>query len=194
MLIQALGLVCALGAVTMATVAASGRYPVLAAFGTGFVALSLWTRLEGVPGPAPIGILVTVVVLLQLARPGFFPLTGFASGVLSGFGVPILQAQGVAVVPAFLMALGLPLLAILLALRRPMFAPLPLFEDALLMVLALGLIVAAAPAVASGWQAARVMNLEYEAAAEETLAAWVPALGVLALLLGGGHALWWRHR
>jgi hypothetical protein len=206
MLIQTLGILCGLGVATMGTGSASlrcdghagygdyGRYSVIGAFAAAFAAMSLWTRMDGVPSPAIIGTFVVIVVVLQLARPGFFVLTGLCAGVLSAVWVPVLRLQGLGLALALVMAIGVPAVSMVLAIRRPKFAPLPLFEEALLLVLALGLLVAAGPAVASGWESANVMNLQYSVGEFADPANWVFLVGSGAMTLGGCYALWWRSR
>ena len=160
----------------------------------GFGITSWWTGLEQILNPVWVGILVAVAAGLQLARPGFFPIAAFTSGVLAGCWIPLLRAQLVDVVPALLLAVGVPVVSMLLTLRRPRFAPISVFEDSMLLIVVLGLVVAVGPQVVEGWRSAGIMNVEYETGANATAAPWVLFIGCSSLVLGGCYSLWWRRR
>ena len=96
--------------------------------------------------------------------------------------------------PALGMAFLAPALSLFLAFRQPTFAPLPLHEEALLLVAGLGLVVAAGPSVVSGWQSAQIINIDHGGGAALDVAPWILFGGAASLVLGGGYSLWWRSR
>ena len=193
LLIHGFGMLCGLGSATLAPAAATRWYGAVA-LAAGFGVISWWTGFERILNPVWVGILVSVAAGLQLARPGFFPLAAITSGALAGCWIPLLRAQQVPVIPAIVLAAGVPAVSMLLTLRRPMFAPLSVFEDSVLLIVVLGLVVAAAPQVMEGWRLAGIMNLDYETNANPTAAPWVLFLGCASLVLGGCYSLWWRRR
>ena len=77
---------------------------------------------------------------------------------------------------------------------RPDFAPPALREEALLVVLLLGLGIAIAPGVAAGWQSAAVLNLqpEQEQVASQAVPAWALLVTGGAAALGGLYTVWIR--
>ena len=200
LLLHVFGMLCGLGSATLAPVAVTRGPSSLAqwygpvAMAAGFGVTSWWTGFEQILNPVWVGIGVAIAAGLQLARPGFFPVAAITSGALAGCWVPLLRAQQVGRVPAILLAVGVPSVSMLLTLRRPMFAPLSVLEDAVLLIVVLGLVVAAAPQVMEGWQSAGIMNLEYETSTSATAAPWVLYLASASLVLGGCYSLWWRRR
>jgi hypothetical protein len=192
LLIHAFGMLCALASATFATRAAAQRWTVVA-FVAAFVASATWTRFVDVPDPALIGILVALVAVVRLKGPRFSPVAAVSAGALAAIWVSVLQLQGMPVVPAVVMAIAVPTASMTLALRRSWFAPPQLHEEALLLVAGLGLAVTAGPAVASGWQSAALMNLQYEASGSG-LPPWALIVSAASVALGGGYSLWWRTR
>ena len=127
MLIQALGLLCALAAVTF-TAVPIGSYPVRVwpAAVVGFVAAAVWLR----PEPISAGLLIVVVAGIQL----LWPKRGWllmASGLVAGLWASSLGSQGFPTPAAWLLAIGLTLASAWLSARRPKFAPTVLREEAL---------------------------------------------------------------
>ena len=185
MLIHALGLLCALAAVTFAAVPI-GSYPVRVwlAAAVGFVGAAVWLR----PEPTSIGLLIVVVAGVQLV----WPRRGWvlmASGLAAGLWASLLGSQGLPTLAAWVLAAGLPLASARLTARRPEFAPTVLREEALLAVCALGMVVAAGPTVAAGWGSASVLNLESAGVVRRALGVWVVLLGGASIALGGWHSL-----
>ena len=75
------------------------------------------------------------------------------------------------------------------ARRDARFAPPALRDDALAALCALGLAVAAVPAVTVGWRAAAAMNLEVDGLVRPDVHPWV-VVGFAAMIsLGGLHSL-----
>ena len=193
LLIHLYGMLCGLGSATLATSAVK-RWYAAAGTASGFTLVAWWTGFERIPNPAAVGMLLALVAGMHLVRPGFFLLAAVSSGVLAGCWIPILRAQSIGLIPSILLATVVPIASMLLTLRRPAFASLPVVEDALLLVMVLGLAVAAAPQVAEGWRSAGIMNLRYETTAGLDLAPWILFLGCGSLGLGAAYALWWRRQ
>lgn len=189
MLLHSLGMVCSLGAVILAAGVRDRRGAV--ALAAGFVAGAVWLR----PEPLLAGGLAVAAAALSLTRPRRVPvsfLDAVVAGLLGGLWGHVLAQFGLPVWSAWLLAAIVVAAAALLSQRRPRFAPEAMREDALLAYAFLGALVAAWPAVTTGWRAASAMNLE----SEETIRTVVQlpvAIGLASLAsLGGLHALWRR--
>jgi hypothetical protein len=194
MLIQALGLLCGLGAATFSAVAATKRSVVGLCFVGAFALTALWTGLERVPNLSFVGTTVVIVGTLQLARSGFFPLTATSAGILSAVWISVLRTQGLGLILAVILAVGVPAVSMLLALRAPMFAPVPMFEEALLLLVSLAIVTAASPVIQSGWETARALNVPYAGGENTVSASGVFWVGTAAIGLGGCYGFWWRRR
>ena len=144
------------------------------------------------PDPVWVGSGVAVLGIAGLARPGYVTLVAAGGGVLAGIWMAMLRVEGLPLPAAALTAAGLPALAALLARRRPDFAPAPLGEEALLVVLLLGIGVAAAPGVVSGWQSAVTLNLQQKEVASQAVPAWTLLLTLGAATVGGLYTVWIR--
>ena len=157
----------------------------------GFVVATIWLR----PEPVWIGGIVALVAVLSLGLPGLGPvrvLSAVVAGALAGLWVHVLQSYGLPGWSAVPLAAAVPGTVVVLAHRSRRFAPLGLREDALLTICVLGLVVAASPALSTGWRSAVVMNLEPGSGVQSTTGLWVP-LGLGAVVsLGGLHTLWRR--
>lgn len=189
MLIHAVGMVCGLGAATLATTV-TGRRDIVGLIG-GFVVATVWLRAEAVW----IGGMVALVALVAVLRPGG-RLVGLVSavvaGALAGLWVHVLEGYGLPVWTALSLAAAVPGAALMLAHRSPRFAPQVLREDALLTIGLLGLVVAAVPALSLGWRSAVAMNLEPGGVGRPAMGLWI-TLGLGAVVsLGGLHTLWRR--
>ena len=189
MLLHALGMVCSLGAVIFAA-GVRDRWGAVA-LAAGFVAGAVWLR----PEPVLAGGLAVAAAGLSLARPRRVPvflIDAVVAGLLGGLWGHVLAQFGLAPWSAWALAAIVAGAAAFMSQRLPRFAPQAMREDALLAYAFLGALVAAWPAVATGWSAASAMNLE----SEETIRAAVQlpvAIGLASLAsLGGLHALWRR--
>ncbi len=186
LLLHAVGLLCALAAAIFAT-ATRDRRDVLALAG-GFALGVFWLPTEA----RWAGALVAAAAGLWLARPHGAASSLFVSlagGLAGGFWTRVLAGYGLPVWTAWLLAAGVIAVAASLPRRDPRFAPPAVRDDALAAVVALGLAVAAASAVATGWRAAAAMNLEAPGPAGPGVHPWV-VVGVAAMVsLGGLHSL-----
>lgn len=186
MLLHAVSLLCALAAAVFAASVRDGRGALAAAAGflTGFA----W--LQSAPGWT--GVAVGGAAGLSLARPPGAPAplaVSLAAGLAGGLWSRTLVGYGLPPWAAWLLALGVIAVAAAFSGRDPRFAPPAVREDALAVLGALGLTVAAAPGMGAGWRAAQAMNL----AADDRVQAGVHPgvlLGLAAVVaLGGLHAL-----
>ena len=179
-------MLCGLGAATLATTV-TGRRDMVALI-AGFCVATVWFR----PDPVLIGGAVALVAGLGLGVPRLGPLSTAVAGVLAGLWVHVLQGYGLPGWSAVSLAAAVPGTAVALAHRSPRFAPLALREDALLTICVLGLVVAASPALSTGWRSAVAMTVEPGSGAQPATELWVP-LGLGAVVsLGGLHTLWRR--
>ena len=179
-------MLCGLGAATFATTVTGRRD--IAALLAGFGVAAIWLR----PEPVWIGGMVALVAMLGLGLPRLGPLSTAVAGVLAGLWVHVLQGYGLPGWSAVALAAAVPGTAVVLAHRSARFAPLALREDALLTICVLGLMVAAAPGLSTGWRSAATMNLQPGGSVLPATNLWLP-LGLGAVVsLGGLHTLWRR--
>ena len=179
-------MVCSLGAATLAT-SVTGRRDLVARM-TGFAVAAIWLR----PDPVWVGGLVALVGGLGLGWSRFEPISAAAAGALAGLWIHVLESYGLPGWTALPLAATVPVTAAALAHQSPRFAPLAVREDAVLTICVLGLIVAAVPALSTGWQSAGAMNLEPGGGARPDMGLWV-TLGLGTVVsLGGLHTLWRR--
>ena len=186
MLPHAVGLLCALAAAIFATAAGDRRgVPALAG---GFALGALWLE----PEPRWTGAIVAAAAGLLLARPRGAPASlagALTAGLAGGLWTRVLAGYGLPAWTAWLLAAGVLAFAASSSRRDPRFAPPGVRDDALAALAALGMAVAAAPAVALGWRAAAAMNLETDGLVRPGVHPWV-VVGVAALIsLGGLHSL-----
>ena len=186
MLLHAVGLLCAVASAALATAARDARGGF--ALAVGFAVGALWLE----PDARWAGVFVAVAAGLSLARPdgasALLP-AALAAGLAGGLWTRVLGGYGLPAWAAWLVAAGVLAFAASSARRDTRFAPPPLRDDALAVIGALGLAVAAAPAVTAGWRAAAAMNLETDGLVGPGVHPWV-VVGVAALIsLGGLHSL-----
>jgi hypothetical protein len=194
LLFHGLWMLSAMGAAVFATAAA----PVAArlsgfALGVGGGVVLSAGRLSD---PALVGSLTAIVAAMQLLG-SRTPLAGLvastAAGALAGVWSAVLTAQGLvprsAAIGAAVALLGA---VVILAVRREGFAAEPLRDEALSIVMTLGLALAVAPAVMSGWRAAASLNVAADSNAA-ALPAWTLATVAVTCALGGLHS-WWARR
>lgn len=156
----------------------------------GFLLSALLT-MRHVPGvPAAAGLTMAVAIFV-LARPQSVLLPALAAGVLSGVIMSMLRAEGVPLLAAAAAGLSFPAMSAWLSRRQSSFAPETLRGEAALLVLVLAAIVAAAPTVANGWQAAVSLNILDPAARRMAVPNWTVGLAGLALAVSGLFR-WWR--
>ena len=151
-----------------------------------FAAAALWLP----PAPRVTGVGVAVVAAAVLVRPGRMRLMGATvAGLLAGAWTHVLAANGFAWWWAWPLAAGVIAVSAGAARRSPRFAPRPIREEALAALAVGALIVAASPAVASGWSAAEAMNLRAGDMSRSAVHPAVLAAAGAVVALGGAHAL-----
>jgi hypothetical protein len=155
-------------------------------------ALAAWLTSANLPDPVWVGTAAAILALGILFRPRFAPMQPVLSGAFAGLLASLVQAQGVPVWAALPCAAAIPLICAWLASRNPGFAPLPVQEEALLFIGIFGLLTAAAPGIAAGWNSAGGMNLVDNKEVPAAIPTWVLALGSASAAVGGVFAVWRR--
>ena len=190
-ILHALWLLCLLGSVVFAAVAAPrGRW--LALMATGCLVTTTLSLLGIAPDPELAGGLAAGSVIVYLFSPRHAWVAVLLGGALAGMSV------GVVVTAGARPALGAGLLALILgwtvvlARRRPAFAPDAVREEALLIVGLLGIVVAVTPGVLNGWQAATNLNVQVEQATMTAIPLWSVSVVAASVVLGAAHAMWSR--
>jgi hypothetical protein len=187
---HSLAMLCSLASVAFATadVRLRGHLAVV----VGFVVTATAVAPGQLPDPVWVGSGVAAIAVAGLARPGYATLVAAGGGALAGIWMAMLRVEGLPVSAAASVAGGLPALAAILSRRRPHFAPTSLREEALLLVLVLGIGVAAAPGVAAGWQSGVTLNLQQKEVASQAVPAWTLLLTLGAATIGGLYTTWMR--
>ena len=188
-ILHTLGLLCALGAVTLAA-AANPRWQTMAWIAGGFVLSVFWIPVS----PVWIGGISAVVAALRLSNlvQGADWMAAAVAGMLAGVWASVLHLNGVSWPVALTLAAAAPLTALTMKTRRAAFAPRPVTDEALAGVCALGLVVAVGPDVAAGWRSARALNVEGAVAVQGGLDTWIVVTISAAVLSGAVHSLWRR--
>jgi hypothetical protein len=188
-----LWMLSAMGAVVFASMPASLRSRV-SGLALGITAAVL-LRSRPLADVGATGAVTAAVAVAQLLRPntaGLPIVVMTAAGALAGTWSTLLAAQGFSRALSTAAALALPIAVAILTIRRPTFAPERLRDESLVIVLALGLGLATAPAVLGGWQAAASLNAPQPAQAV-ALPAWTLAT-VVGTCAAGGLYTWWIRR
>lgn len=129
--------------------------------------------------------LVIALALLALLTPRYSPVARFGAALLAMQAAVHLFDSGVPMVLALLVGATFALLPAWLQTRGAGFAPARMQEEALLIVLALALVLGAAPEIESGWRSAMALNANAGQGADASpIPMW--ALGALgaAVLIG----------
>jgi hypothetical protein len=187
-----LWLVSGLGAAVFAA-AAGGRGPAFGGGALGFGAVFALLRGGWTPDPSFAGALTALAAGMLLYWPRARGAAGAAGGALAALLASDAAARGAPAVWTTLAAAAIPAAAAALAARDPRFASRRMREEGLLLVLILGIVLAAAPGIAAGWQSALALNIEGGAGAPgRAIPVWVAAVGAGSAALGGAWALWRR--
>ena len=187
--LQALWLLCGIGAVVFSTGAAVPRRlaGVVAGFG-----LTSWLLRAGVPDPASVAGFAALVAGCKIYRPAWITLPAFCGGLLAAVLGVLLREQGLPSPYALLLCAAIPAVSIALASRSSNFAPESMQEEGVLLMLALGLGAAVGPALIEGWRSAGAMNVAAEAT-NNIMPAWVLSVAAASTFIGAAWSLW-RHR
>ncbi len=179
-LFHALWLLCGLGAAVFAVSVRQSWYN-LATMCCGFLAATIGIDSRHVPEAVWIGVATAAVAVSLLTRPSWALPAAFATGALAGTLSALLEAQAMPRAFACAIAAALVLLS-LMASEGPEFAPSAMREEALFLIATLGLLVAIASPVTSGWQSALALNIVDKSNAARGIPMWV-------IVLGGGSAM-----
>jgi hypothetical protein len=163
----AVWLLCGLGAAVFAAAFPQSWYT-RAAVLLGFIATSLWTNLAGVPAAADIGTLAAVMSILVLAERSSPLFSGLSGGALASILSAHLQLQKVPEEAAWPLSVAVLLAALILAAVHEGFTPERMHEEALLGIGTLGILIAAIPELAAGWQSALGLNVSEKTAENVT--------------------------
>lgn len=159
------------------------------ALGAGMVAaLWLWSP-ANLPDPVWVGILVALFATGAILRQSIRHGSAFAAGLLAGILGSLLHSEGMTAGLSVPVALAVPIVAAMLARRNRRFAPEAIREEAMLLMLFLGVGVAAAPVIAAGWSSAAALNLPDNGQSIPAIPGWVLAVAGASLGTGGLFAL-----
>jgi hypothetical protein len=147
-------MLCALGSAVFATAITSvstgfGRAMSASAFAVGF-GLTTWIGSGRAIDASWTGGLVALAAAWHLVYAGGAIVMIAAAGAMAALWALLLQAIGAPGIVAIPSAAFVPVVSAHLSTRRPRFAPLLLREEAMLVVLILGVLVAMAPTVSQG--------------------------------------------
>lgn len=190
---QALWLLCALGAAAFAAVPAHGKRSITLLL-LSFAGTLLLTRSQSIVGTGWIAPVVTLLGLLALFRSPSEAWAAVGAGVSAASWSTFLAFQGLPMPASLLVAAGLPALSSYFATRRPAFAPAHVRDEALVGVVALGLVAAVLPDVSAGWRSAVRLNLESGGIGYQVVPAWVLVVTGASAVLGGLCSVWVRRR
>jgi hypothetical protein len=188
LLLHALGILCGWSVVALAARATRPRHA--AAFAAGFA--TAWPTLPAAADPTWVAIVATAGAGSALWKPQWPMIALVWSGALAAVWTNVLHALAWPAVPAHALALALPMLAMALAVRRAAFAPARLRDEALVIVAAFALAVAAAPAVETGFRSAVMLKAVPLGAQSSAGTSWALVLAAGCAVLGGFYSLWKR--
>jgi len=181
-------MVCGLGAAIFATTA-SDRVGGRLALALGFAVAVVFIRPPMLPDAAWTGLIAAAVGGLEIFRRDARWLAPLFGGALAGLFAALLQSLGVPSVIAITVAGTVPAVSVYLAWRQTAFAPEALREEAMALMIALGLSVAIIPEVAAGWQSALALNRTEGNSSNLIIANWVLVLSAVSVFLGGLYSL-----
>lgn len=183
---------CAIGAIVSAA-ASSPRRSHLVALTVGFSVALAATWGARLPEPAWVGLLSAVAALVWLFQPRYALLASTWGGALGGIWAGLMTVQGVLPWVGVVLAGATVILTVALTRSYPAFAPEALLDEALLAMAALGVGLAALPAILDGWRAAGNLNASTDAA-QIAVPTWTATLVIAFTVLGGAYSLWSHRR
>jgi hypothetical protein len=187
-----LALLCSLASVVFATLDARPRG--LALIAVGFLAAVLAVRPFSPPDPAVVGGLAACLAVVAILRPYGWTraVIALSAGALAGLWSTMLGLAGVSLPVAVTVGCAAPAASACFSRVRCDFAPPGLREEALLVVLIFGVVIALAPGVVAGWQSASVLNLQQQPVTAQVVPMWTLLLTLGAAALGGLYTGWTR--
>jgi hypothetical protein len=190
----ALQILCALAALAFAAEAAvrPRRWlPLAAAAAATLTASFLSTR---APDVSALAALLAAGALSAIVWPHQRPTAAaLSAGVATGVGLALMRQEGAPAWVAALLAIVPTALAWWLSQSRPRFAPLAMRDEALVLLLVIGVAVALLPGVLDGWRTAVSLNVSAGDPSRLALPSWALAVSGAAIALGGCYSAW-RHR
>jgi hypothetical protein len=188
---HAVWMLCAVGSIVFAAVAARQVWPA-AALLAGFAIAAVLVDPVRLPDSVTVGVLTAAAALVYLCRPRYRFFGAMCGGALSGVWVGLSEVQGIPKYSA-LAVVGLVLASTMwLSRSRPRFAPEAVRDEALLVVLTIASAVTVLPGVLDGWRSAAVLTAQTDDRAMTSIPLWTMVLVGSSLALGGLHALWSR--
>ncbi len=188
LLFTALIMLGGLGAAIFATTG-TGKRDAAGLLALGFVLATIFIRPDALPDPRWLGCIVAGVAALEIFRPRLAWVALICGGALAGFWSALLQIQGLRPGAAMVLAGSVAGGSAILSFRRTEFAPEPLRQEAMLVMVGLGLAVAMIPEISGGWRSALALNREEGAQTNPVLSGWVLVLSASSVVLGGLYSL-----
>lgn len=185
-------MLCALAAPVFSSAPTRGRWSPVAAVAIGLVASAAAFRFGRPPDVVWVAALTALVAAAQLVRRMSPVAAAVAGGALGAIWASLLHAAGLPWAAAAPVAAAPPMLSAFLAARSPRFAPAIIREEALLVVLVAGLVVAMVPNIQEGWRSAVALNIQDQNANSQIIPNWAFGLTGASLALGGLYSLWRR--
>jgi len=190
--LHALWMLCALAGVVFAAVSARDRRQ-LVAFTLGAAAAMLLVGPARLPDASWVGVAAAAAAAWQLTRWRFAVLSAAAGGAVSGLSAAVVELQGVPSTAAIIAVIVSLVASAWLARKRPQYAPDVLRDEALVVIVLLGLGVAVLPGLLDGWQAAANLTVaSSEPESSVAIPAWTLTLVGSATALGAAYSLWGR--
>jgi hypothetical protein len=152
-------LLTALASVALGALPSPSRLAAVWGMAVGAVVVPVgWTVSSGGLAALVIALALCELIWLGRAPRQFTALARFGAAVLAMQASGHMAMSGVPMLIALLIGIVLALLPSWLYARSAAFAPARMHEEALLIVLTLGLVLAAAPEIESGWRSATALN------------------------------------
>jgi hypothetical protein len=191
-----LWMLCGIGT---AVLAADGAHPRrnLILIAAGFAAGAVLLRVGRLPDVTWIAGATAAAAALLVVRPtpASAATASIAAGLIAAVWASLLQGLGVSTSASMLLAPFAAVCSAVLAARSRAFAPERIRDEALLLVTALGIVLAVAPGMLAGWQSAGALNLEGKGPADvaaQSLPGWTILMTLGAASLGGAYSVWTR--
>lgn len=190
MALPAFVLLCGLAALSFSAAANHPRQAWSWAL-AGLITLYLLQHSILVPESSQVAMLVVLAVAACLGFPHYRLFSVVAGGIMTAFWLISLQATGVPLLLAALLAAGSAALALALACQRPAFCPESLLLEARVIVLIAALLSAIVPGLLSGWLSGlNIMQGQRDADTLLLMDPLVLLLPLLSAVLGVIYTTW----
>ena len=193
MILHALALLSGLASPVFAATPRPSLWLRLLLMATGFAVVA-WFLSGRTPDAAPTAMSLAVVGAARLAWPTRLePVTALAAGAAAAALWRVLGAQALPQSLAVVVATAPCLASAWFTAARPQFAPPRMRDEALLLVLAFGIVVAVVPAFSEGWHAALALNAQSTSSQSAPVSLWTTTTAASVFALGAGYSVW-RYR